>query len=79
MKDKIKFTEKFGTCSKDCYGACVFTGEWNDQALEKKLLQAKPRGDHPFTNGFFLYQIQSERKVIISLSAIKNGINTGGS
>ncbi|MFX1376862.1 MAG: molybdopterin-dependent oxidoreductase [Promethearchaeota archaeon] len=44
---------RFGTCTKDCYGSCVFNGFWNDNALECKLLYAKPLKPHPFTNGFF--------------------------
>ncbi|MHA2007166.1 MAG: molybdopterin-dependent oxidoreductase [Promethearchaeota archaeon] len=46
-------TIRFGTCSKDCYGSCVFNGIWNDKAPEEKFLLAKPRKNHPFTNGFF--------------------------
>ena len=48
---------RFGTCTKDCYGSCVFHGVWNDDALEHKLLHTKPMKDHPFTNGFFLSKI----------------------
>lgn len=49
----MKNTIRFGTCSKDCYGSCVFNGIWYDNAPEHKLLYARPQRNHPFTNGFF--------------------------
>jgi len=39
------------TCDKDCYGACVFEGTWDDAA--KLLVSATPSKAHPFTRGFF--------------------------
>ncbi len=44
---------RHGTCTKDCYGACVFNGLWDDDAQEKKFIGATPLKSHPFTNGFF--------------------------
>lgn len=44
---------RFGTCSKDCYGSCAFTGFWDDNAKEQKFLFGIPKNNHPFTNGFF--------------------------
>ncbi len=46
-------TIRFGTCSKDCYGSCVFKGLWDDNAPKNKLIKAIPDKKHPFTNGFF--------------------------
>ena len=40
---------RFGTCSKDCYGSCVFEGFWNDNALEQKLIKVSPLKKHPLS------------------------------
>jgi len=52
LNNQIEAVKRYGTCSKDCYGSCVFIGEWNDRAPEKKLLIAKPLKDHPLGDAF---------------------------
>ncbi|MFX1410607.1 MAG: molybdopterin-dependent oxidoreductase [Promethearchaeota archaeon] len=69
------FNEKrlrFGTCSKDCYGSCVFQGVWNDSASENKFLQAKPLKDHPFTNGFFCEKLSHRQELLYHNKRLKN-------
>ena len=78
MGKKIEHTKRYGTCSKDCYGSCVFMGEWNDQAPERKLLFAKPLKDHPFTNGFFCAKLNQREKLLYHPQRIKTAlIRTG--
>jgi anaerobic selenocysteine-containing dehydrogenase len=55
---------RIGTCSKDCYGSCVFTGEWNDDAQEHKFFKAKPLKSHPFTNGFFCEKLTNRESLV---------------
>ncbi|MFX1280150.1 MAG: molybdopterin-dependent oxidoreductase [Promethearchaeota archaeon] len=62
---------RFGTCTKDCYGSCVFQGFWDDTALEEKLLYTKPLKNHPFTNGFFCPKYKNRQKLLYHPSRIK--------
>ena len=78
MGKKIEPTKRYGTCSKDCYGSCVFMGEWNDQAPEKKFLIAKPLKDHPFTNGFLCAKLNQRERLLYHPQRIKTAlIRTG--
>lgn len=64
--------KRFGTCSKDCYGSCVFIGEWDDYAPEIKFISAKPLKKHPFTNGFFCDKYNQREDLIYHSQRIKN-------
>ncbi len=78
LSKHIENVKRFGTCSKDCYGSCVFMGEWNDQAPEKKFLIAKPLKDHPFTNGFLCAKLNKRERLLYHPQRIKNAlIRTG--
>ena len=79
MRNNFELTKRYGTCSKDCYGSCVFIGEWNDQAPEKKLLAAKPLEEHPFTNGFFCPKLNNREKLLYHPTRIKNALIRSGS
>jgi anaerobic selenocysteine-containing dehydrogenase len=79
LSNNYELKKRYGTCSKDCYGSCVFIGEWNDQALEKKLITAKPLKEHPFTNGIFCPKLNNREKILyhpqrIKTPLIRNGI-----
>ncbi|MFX1467401.1 MAG: molybdopterin-dependent oxidoreductase [Promethearchaeota archaeon] len=63
---------RFGTCTKDCYGSCVFTGIWNDLASEYKFLSAYPSKDHPFTKGFFCQKLKHRENLVYHKDRIKN-------
>ncbi len=72
--DKIRF----GTCSKDCYGSCVFEGYWDDKALEHKFLFAVPSKSHPFTNGFFCPKYKQREYLVYHQERLKTPlIRTG--
>ena len=78
MTNNFELKKRFGTCSKDCYGSCVFIGEWNDQAPEKKLTVVKPLKEHPFTNGFFCPKLNDREKLLYHSQRIKKPlIRTG--
>lgn len=62
---------RFGTCTKDCYGSCVFNGIWNDNAIEHKLLYAKPLKNHPFTNGFFCSKYNNRQELLYHPKRLK--------
>ena len=69
---------RFGTCSKDCYGSCVFEGFWNDNASERKFVKASPLKKHPFTNGFFCPKYQKREDLLYHGERLKNPlIRTG--
>ncbi|MBY9020410.1 MAG: molybdopterin-dependent oxidoreductase [Candidatus Lokiarchaeota archaeon] len=74
----MKNVKRFGTCSKDCYGSCVFMGEWNDQAPEKKLLTAKPLKNHPLTNGFFCPKLNHREKLLYHPNRLKSALVRSG-
>ena len=63
---------RFGTCSKDCYGSCVFRGIWNDSASESKFLSAHPLKEHPFTNGFFCPKFKQREDLIYHQERLKH-------
>jgi anaerobic selenocysteine-containing dehydrogenase len=67
----MKKKNRLGTCTKDCYGACVFNGLWNDKALEKKFLHAAPLKSHPFTKGFFCPKYLRRQDLIYHSNRIK--------
>ena len=78
LSKHIENVKRFGTCSKDCYGSCVFIGEWNDQAPENKLITTKPLNDHPFTRGFFCPKLNNREKLLYHSQRIKKPlIRTG--
>ena len=70
---------RFGTCTKDCYGSCVFHGVWNDDALEHKLLYAKPMKDHPFTNGFFCPKYNNRQELLYHPNRLRTPLIRTGS
>jgi anaerobic selenocysteine-containing dehydrogenase len=70
---------RFGTCTKDCYGSCVFHGIWNDDALEYKLLKAKPIQDHPFTDGFFCSKYKNRQDLLYHPNRLKKPLIRTGS
>ncbi len=78
MNKHIDYVKRFGTCSKDCYGSCVFIGEWNDQEPEKKLIAANPLKNHPLTNGFFCPKLNHREKLLYHPNRLKSAlIRTG--
>jgi len=78
IKKKYKYKVRFGTCSKDCYGSCVFTGVWDDDAQECKFISAIPSKSHPFTNGFFCPKYKRREDLIYHPERLKNAlIRTG--
>ncbi|MBY8988440.1 MAG: molybdopterin-dependent oxidoreductase, partial [Candidatus Lokiarchaeota archaeon] len=74
----MKNVKRYGTCSKDCYGSCVFMGEWNDQALEKKFLTANPLKNHPFTNGFFCQKLNRREELLYHPNRLKSAMVRSG-
>jgi len=78
LSNNSELTKRYGTCSKDCYGSCVFIGEWNDQAPEKKLITAKPLKEHPFTNGFFCPKLNNREKLLYHPTRIKSALIRSG-
>ena len=79
MSNNLELKKRYGTCSKDCYGSCVFIGEWNDQAPEKKLIVAKPLKEHPFTNGFFCPKLNNRETLLYHPQRIKTALIRSGS
>jgi len=78
LSNNFELKKRYGTCSKDCYGSCVFIGEWNDQAPEKKLIAAKPSKEHPFTNGFFCPKLNNREKLLYHPKRIKTALIRSG-
>jgi anaerobic selenocysteine-containing dehydrogenase len=69
---------RFGTCTKDCYGSCVFIGIWDDNKPEKKFLYAQPSKVHPFTNGFFCPKFTRRQDLVYHDKRLKHSlIRTG--
>jgi anaerobic selenocysteine-containing dehydrogenase len=68
---KYDYQKKFGTCSKDCYGSCVFESKWDDISNNNKFLEAKPLEDHPFTKGFFCPKLNEREKLIYHPERLK--------
>jgi anaerobic selenocysteine-containing dehydrogenase len=54
-------------------------GEWNDEAVEKKLLIAKHLKDHPFTNGFFCPKLNNREKLLYHPNRLKTALIRSGS
>jgi len=71
VEKKISEKIRFGTCTKDCYGSCVFLGEWSDNAPEYKLISAVPLKDHPFTQGFFCQKLNRRQDLIYHPKRLK--------
>ncbi|MFX1551382.1 MAG: molybdopterin-dependent oxidoreductase, partial [Promethearchaeota archaeon] len=69
---------RFGTCSKDCYGSCVFKGYWDEKGLEHKFLYAIPLKDHPFTNGFFCPKLKQRENLLYHKERLKNSLIRSG-
>ncbi|MBY9011370.1 MAG: molybdopterin-dependent oxidoreductase [Candidatus Lokiarchaeota archaeon] len=78
MNNQIDIVKRFGTCSKDCYGSCVFMGEWKDKAPEKKFVSAKPLKNHPFTNGFFCPKLNHREKLLYHPNRLKSALLRSG-
>ena len=78
MNKQIENVKRFGTCSKDCYGSCVFMGEWNDQAPEKKLIIAEPLKNHPLTNGFFCPKLNHREELLYHPKRLKSALVRSG-
>jgi hypothetical protein len=74
LKQHTENIKRFGTCSKDCYGSCVFVGEWNDQAPEKKLLNVNPLKNHPFTNGFLCPKFNHREELLYHPHRLKSAL-----
>ena len=77
MEDK-EIVKRFGTCSKDCYGSCVFIGEWDDNAEEKKFIRAIPSKDHKFTRGFFCSKFNKRENLIYHPERLKYALERIG-
>jgi anaerobic selenocysteine-containing dehydrogenase len=75
---KKEIVKRFGTCSKDCYGSCVFIGEWDDKVEEKKFLRAIPSKDHKFTRGFFCSKFSKRENLIYHPERLKNALERVG-
>ncbi|MHA1351157.1 MAG: hypothetical protein ACTSPZ_10035 [Promethearchaeota archaeon] len=78
MSNNFELKKRYGTCSKDCYGSCVFIGEWDDQAPEKKLIIARPLKEHPFTNGFFCPKLNNREKLLYHPQRVKTALIRSG-
>ncbi|QEE15023.1 molybdopterin-dependent oxidoreductase [Promethearchaeum syntrophicum] len=63
---------RFGTCTKDCYGSCVFTGYWDDSAPIQKLVKANPNKKHPFTQGIFCPKFTDRQTILYHEERIKH-------
>ncbi len=72
------FVTRFGTCSKDCYGSCVFTGYWDDSAPIQKLVKANPNKEHPFTQGFFCPKFTDRQKILYHEERLKQPLYRSG-
>jgi anaerobic selenocysteine-containing dehydrogenase len=72
--EKSSLIKRFGTCSKDCYGSCVFVGHWNDSNPICKLIQTTPSKTHPFTNGFLCPKLNNREKLLYHPQRLKNSL-----
>ena len=77
MENK-EIVKRFGTCSKDCYGSCVFIGEWDDEAEEKKLLRVIPSKGHIFTRGFSCSKFSKREELIYHPDRLKHALERVG-
>lgn len=78
IENKNPMKIRFGTCTKDCYGSCVFKGIWNDLAPEYKFLSANPLKDHPFTKGFFCQKLQHRENLLYHKDRLKDPLIRSG-
>jgi len=69
---------RYGTCSKDCYGSCVFRGVWDDKAPEYKFVSANPLKDHPFTQGFFCPKYKKRENLLYHQDRLKEPLMRDG-
>jgi len=69
---------RYGTCSKDCYGSCVFRGVWDDKAPEFKFVSANPLKDHPFTQGFFCPKYKKRENLLYHQDRLKQPLIRDG-
>ena len=74
MNQDNQYTKRFATCSKDCYGGCVFNGYWDDKVEEKKFLYGEPLKSHPFTNGFFCSKLNNRENLIYHSNRLKTAL-----
>ncbi|MHA1511459.1 MAG: molybdopterin-dependent oxidoreductase, partial [Promethearchaeota archaeon] len=72
------FVTRFGTCSKDCYGSCVFSGYWDDSAPIQKLVKANANKEHPFTQGFFCPKFIDRQKILYHEERLKHPLYRSG-
>ncbi|MFX0057827.1 MAG: molybdopterin-dependent oxidoreductase [Candidatus Hodarchaeota archaeon] len=78
FKNISPIKRKFGTCSKDCYCSCAFTGEWNYNKPEKKFIKAFPSKNHPFTRGFFCSKLNKRQDLIYHPARLKKPLLRNG-
>ncbi len=71
-EDSSQMKTRFGTCSKDCYGSCVFQGIWDDTAERKKLIKTIPIKEHPFTQGVFCKKFNNRERLIYHPTRLKH-------
>ncbi|MHA1648311.1 MAG: molybdopterin-dependent oxidoreductase [Promethearchaeota archaeon] len=64
--------KRWNTCSKDCYGSCVFRSTWDDSIPERKMIGATPVKDHPFTQGFFCPKFSKRSEILYNSERIKS-------
>ena len=63
--------ERFATCSKDCYGGCVFKGYWDD-ASPHPLLKTIASKEHPFTQGVFCGKLNNRIQYLYHKDRLKH-------
>ena len=76
--NNVRGKERYGTCSKDCYGSCVFRGVWDDRAPEFKFISANPLKDHPFTQGFFCPKYKNRENLLYHQDRLKEPLMRDG-
>ena len=67
--------KRFGTCSKDCYGGCVFHGYWNDSS-DFPLQKTTALKDHPFTQGVFCGKLSNRIRYLYHPDRLKHPLIT---
>ncbi len=72
MLENGPFKERVSTCSKDCYGACVFKSIWKDDAPIEKLVKTIPLKDHPFTQGVFCPKFNKRERLVYHSNRLKH-------
>ena len=56
----------------------MFIGEWNDEAPERKLLNAKPLKEHPLTKGHFCPKLNKREDLLYHRDRIKTSLIRSG-